>query len=79
MPCIFPGMDPSIEGQEWEDFHPRFQSSRSLVGAGASAPLRGATGEAGLCGAPAGRGGFDLHPGPGDCPNAAGARSTSFR
>ena len=24
MPSIFPGMDPFIEGYEWEDFHNRF-------------------------------------------------------
>jgi hypothetical protein len=24
MPSPFPGMDPFIEGQEWEDFHPTF-------------------------------------------------------
>src|SRR4051794_30988693 len=24
MPSPFPGMDPFIEGQEWEDFHTRF-------------------------------------------------------
>ncbi len=23
MPCVFPGMDPFIEGYEWEDFHSR--------------------------------------------------------
>ncbi len=27
MPRIFPGMDPYIEGQEWEDFHTRFQNA----------------------------------------------------
>ncbi len=24
MPALFPGMDPFIEGQEWDDFHPTF-------------------------------------------------------
>ena len=24
MPSVFPGMDPFIEGQEWEDFHHHF-------------------------------------------------------
>jgi hypothetical protein len=27
VPPIFPGMDPYIEGQEWEDFHNRLQSA----------------------------------------------------
>ena len=24
MPSIFPGMDPFIEGDDWEDFHTRY-------------------------------------------------------
>ena len=29
MPSPFPGMDPYIEGQEWEDFHTRFNTALS--------------------------------------------------
>jgi hypothetical protein len=30
MPSVFPGMDPFLEGEEWEDFHARFINKMSV-------------------------------------------------
>ena len=41
MPSPFPGMDPFLEGPEWEDFHTRFNTAIATNNCDVTSPKAG--------------------------------------